>query len=65
QLFEKLDETAPLSSTLYEQRKLLEHIKAIMLQLIEKRVNVNNQCIYKKVLSKFPVDTQCKVLAKK
>ncbi|KAE9416667.1 hypothetical protein Angca_000146, partial [Angiostrongylus cantonensis] len=52
QLLEKLDETASRSSTLYEQRKLLQHIQAIMLQLIEKGENVNNQRIYKKVLSK-------------
>ncbi|KAE9421178.1 hypothetical protein Angca_000854, partial [Angiostrongylus cantonensis] len=65
QLLEKLDETASRSSTLYEQRKLLEHIQTIILQLIEKGGNVNNQCMYKKVLSKFPIDTQRKVLAKK
>ncbi|KAJ1363321.1 hypothetical protein KIN20_023166 [Parelaphostrongylus tenuis] len=36
-----------------------------MFQLIDKGENVDNQCMYRKVLSKFPSDTQRKVLAKK
>ncbi|KAJ1357790.1 hypothetical protein KIN20_016022 [Parelaphostrongylus tenuis] len=65
QLLEKLDKISFRSPALHEQRTILEHVQAIMFQLIDKGENVDNQYMYRKVLSKFPSDTQRKVLAKK
>ncbi|KAJ1354943.1 hypothetical protein KIN20_012041 [Parelaphostrongylus tenuis] len=65
QILERLDKVSPRSTTLHEQQTTLENIEAIILQLIDKGENVDSQYMFKKVLSKFPQDTQRKVIAKK
>ncbi|VDM62089.1 unnamed protein product [Angiostrongylus costaricensis] len=62
QLLKKMDKIFLNSSSKQEQRRLLEDIIG---QLVQKGENVDNQSMYQKVLSKFPVGIQRKVLHKK
>ncbi|VDM64928.1 unnamed protein product [Angiostrongylus costaricensis] len=65
QLLRKMDKISLHSSSIHEQRRLLEDIEAIIGQLVQKGENVDNQSMYQKVLSKFPVGIQRKVIHKK
>ncbi|VDM64975.1 unnamed protein product [Angiostrongylus costaricensis] len=65
QLLRKMDKISLHSSSIHEQRRLLEDIEAIIGQLVQKGENVDNQSMYQKVLSKFSVGIQRKVIHKK
>ncbi|VDM59468.1 unnamed protein product [Angiostrongylus costaricensis] len=65
QFLRKMDKLSLNSSSIQKQRRLLEDIEAIIGQLVHKGKNVDNQFMYQKVLSKFPVGIQRKVLCKK
>ncbi|VDM55037.1 unnamed protein product, partial [Angiostrongylus costaricensis] len=65
QLLRKMNKITLHSSSIHEQRSLLEDIEAIIGQLVQKGENVDNQSTYQKVLLKFPVGTQRKVIHKK
>ncbi|VDM63709.1 unnamed protein product [Angiostrongylus costaricensis] len=65
QTFRKMDKISLHSPSIQEQRRQLEDIKAIIGQSVQKGENVDNQSTYQKVLSKFPVRIQRKVLHKK
>ncbi|VDM64965.1 unnamed protein product [Angiostrongylus costaricensis] len=65
QLLRKMDKISLHSSSIHEQRRLLEDIEAIIGQLVQKGENVDNQSMYQKVLSKFPFGIQRKVIHKK
>ncbi|VDM60936.1 unnamed protein product [Angiostrongylus costaricensis] len=60
-----MDKISLHSSSIQERRRLFEDIEATIGQLAQKGENVDNQAMYQKVLSKFPVGIQRKVLHKK
>ncbi|VDM59401.1 unnamed protein product [Angiostrongylus costaricensis] len=60
-----MDKISLNSSSTQEQRMLLEDIEAIIGQLVQRGENVDNQHMYQKLLSKFPVGIQRKALHKK
>ncbi|VDM61145.1 unnamed protein product [Angiostrongylus costaricensis] len=64
-LMDKLDNSQLRSTTVYDQRKLFEHLHLTLTQLKVKGENVDNQCMFKKVLSKFSNNIQRKVIEKK
>ncbi|KAE9413105.1 hypothetical protein Angca_001162, partial [Angiostrongylus cantonensis] len=65
QFLRKMDTISLHSSSIQEQRRLLEDKEAIIGQLVQKGENVDKQCMYQKLLSTFPVGIQHKVLHKK
>ncbi|VDM61847.1 unnamed protein product [Angiostrongylus costaricensis] len=60
-----MDKISLHSSSIQDQRRLLEDMEAIIGQPVQKGENVDNQCMYQKLLSKFPVRIQRKVFHKK
>ncbi|KAE9413371.1 hypothetical protein Angca_000535, partial [Angiostrongylus cantonensis] len=61
QLLKEMHKILLHSSSIQEQRRLLEDIEAILGQLMQKGENLDKQCMYQKLLSKFPVGIQRKV----
>ena len=64
-LVEQLDNCFLHSSSIKDQRALLEHQQVIIIQLLQKGEQVNSLWLIKKVLPKFPDSVKRKVITKK
>lgn len=62
---DKLDNCQLYSITVHDQRKLFEHLQLIVTQLKAKGENLNNQCMFENIFTKFSNKIQRKVIEKK
>ncbi|XGW34078.1 hypothetical protein V3C99_018110, partial [Haemonchus contortus] len=65
QLVERLEACALHTSSIKDQRSLLEQLQAITAQLEDKGEDINSSWLIKKVLAKFPDSTKRKVITKR